>query len=114
MWSGIAVVALVAITPAAALLVDATGADEKALQPIVVAAPPAGAQGENERELVIAEGISQPDAMRAARAAQQRYGGRALTVDRDGAGYEVEVQRADGRLVEVLVDRRFRVLSPDY
>jgi hypothetical protein len=39
--------------------------------------------------------------------------GVALTVDRDDGRYEVDMQRPDGTIAEVLVDERFRALGID-
>jgi hypothetical protein len=116
MWSGIVVVALVAVAPAAGLLVNPTG-DDDAISPIVVAAPATEGKGGSAsapagtRETVVDDGIPSGDGARAAKAALERYGGRALTIERDGALYDVELQRADGRIVEVQVDRHFRVVG---
>lgn len=75
---------------------------------------PATARSPDRSPDVVVDGaIPTADARRAIAAAADRVDGVALTVDRDDGRYEVELQRPDGTVVEVLVDGRFRVLGMD-
>ena len=111
--------------PADAVVLQTDGA---AAQPDVRADADAGDSGRPARRprsprrnagsrqpvrLVIDDGIPVADARRAARAAESRFGGRALTVDEDDGLFEVELQQADGRIYEVYVDHGFRALRAD-
>lgn len=64
-------------------------------------------------DVVVDGAIPTADARRAIAAAADRVDGVALTLDREDGRYEVELQRPDGTVAEVLVDRRFRVLGID-
>ena len=56
--------------------------------------------------MVVDDGVPAEDAQPVARAAAEHVRGRALSVDLDDGRYEVEVQRPDGAIVEVLLDGR--------
>jgi hypothetical protein len=64
-------------------------------------------------ELVVDDGIPPAEARDVARRAADHAGGRAVSVDRDDGRYEVEVQRPDGAIVEVVLDGSRRVLGLD-
>jgi len=64
-------------------------------------------------DVVVDGAIRTADARRAISAATNRVDGVALTIDRDDGRYEVELQRPDGSIAEVLVDKRFAVLGID-
>ncbi|HEY7561293.1 MAG TPA: hypothetical protein VH650_03885 [Gaiellaceae bacterium] len=59
------------------------------------------------------ESVTGPEADRAAAAAVARVGGQAAEVERaeGGAGWEVEVTRADGSTVEVNLDESYHVVG---
>jgi len=64
-------------------------------------------------DVVVDDAIRAGDARRAISAATDLVDGVALTVDRDDGRYEVEMQRPDATIAEVLVDSRFRALGLD-
>lgn len=92
---------------------------DRTIEPIAVAgtsgdaAAASRARARRPTTIVVEDGIGDGDARRAVAAAENDVGGVALTVDRDGRRYEVELQRPDGTIVEVLVDERFGVLGID-
>ena len=63
--------------------------------------------------LVVDDGIPAAEAREVARRAVAHSSGRAVSVDRDDGRYEVEVQRPDGAIVEVLLDGSRQVLGVD-
>jgi uncharacterized membrane protein YkoI len=74
----------------------------------------AGGEGNpGSRRVVVDDLIPPADARRAAKAAENDAGGTALTVDHDDGLYEVEIQRADGRIIELYLDDRFRVVGSE-
>lgn len=86
--------------------------EEREIAPIYIGSAGApGATAPRGPQVVVDDGIPAADARRAARAAVNRFGGTALTVDRDDGRYEVELERPDGTIVEVLVDDRFAALG---
>ena len=60
--------------------------------------------GATAPRVAVDDGIPARDAERVARKAAEQTRGEALSVDLDDGRYEVEVQRPDGAIVEVLVD----------
>lgn len=86
--------------------------DDRVIAPIVVsgAATPA-ATADARPDIVVDGGVPVGDARRAVAAAERRFDGVALTVDREDGRYEVELQRPDGAIVEVLVDAGFSPLG---
>lgn len=100
---------------AGAVLNDAFDGDEER----TIMATPSGAGSSSQTsataapDIVVDDGIDTADARRAARAAENGFDGVALSVDHDDRRYEVELQRADGTIAEVLVDDRFRALGID-
>lgn len=111
----VALIALVALGAgvAGALAFDLVSPDdERAIPPIYISSA-TGAERPAAPDIIVDGGISTADARRAARAAEARFGGRALSVDRDDGRYEVELQRPDGTIAEALVDSSFIALGLD-
>jgi hypothetical protein len=86
------------------------GDDERTLSVSVgnTAQPASG-----DTQLTVEDGIARDRAIALARAATGRVPGRALTVEAEDGGYEVDVRDRDGRIVEVLLDGRSRVTGID-
>jgi uncharacterized membrane protein YkoI len=85
------------------------GDDDRTIPAIVMpAGQPTSAtpQQQQDQRVVVDDGIPTDAAETAAEAAVSHVGGRALSVDTDDGLYEVEVQRPDGAIVEVLLDGR--------
>jgi len=75
--------------------------------------PASATRADRSPDVVVDGAIRAADARRAISAAANRVDGVALTVDRDDGRYEVDMQRPDGTIAEVLVDDRFRALGID-
>lgn len=86
--------------------------DDRTIMPIELRTQTSGASPPRP-DIVVDDRIDDGDARKAASAAENRFGGVALSVDRDDGRYEIELQRPDGSIVEVLVDDQFRVLGID-
>ncbi|MTD45096.1 hypothetical protein GKE82_12535 [Conexibacter sp. W3-3-2] len=81
---------------------------------VTIAAPAAGTAAPAASTLTVDDGVPVGEARAVARLATAHLGGgRAVSVDRDDGRYEVEVQRADGALVEVLLDGGRRVVGTE-
>lgn len=105
---GLVIVGIAAGTGVAALLID--GDDERLIAPISVPATSGSANTPDQRfeppRVYVDDGIPVDEAEAVARAAVERVPGAAFSVDFDDGRYEVEVQRPDGAIVEVLLDGR--------
>jgi hypothetical protein len=101
-----------------ALAATALDGDDDRVVPIAQPAAPspsasAGATAATETDVVVDDGIPAAEARGVARRAAGHAGGRAVSVDRDDGRYEVDVQRPDGAIVEVVLDGSRRVLGID-
>lgn len=85
--------------------------DERTITPIAVGTNASDTSASARPDIVVDDGIPTGDARRAAQSAANRFDGAALTVDRDDGRYEIDLQRPDGTIVQVLVDERFRALG---
>jgi hypothetical protein len=115
---------IAALIAAAAAAAGATGAGAVALlsdegdreiPSIVIPADRTASVGTQQalgERLVVDDGVPGDAARTLARAAASHIGGRALSVDTDDGLYEVEVQRPDGAIVEVVLDNR-RIVMVD-
>ncbi len=80
------------------------GDDDQTIAPITVPAANSASQATQAPRVVVDDGVPTRDAKAVAQAAADHVKGRALSVDIDDGRYEVEVQRPDGAIVEVLLD----------
>lgn len=105
---GIVVAVVVALAAGAggALLLSDSDEPDRTIAP--VAAPTSDAPS---TRVAVDDGIPVRDAEAAARRAADHVRGQALSVDLDDGRYEVEVQRPDGAIVEVLLNDRRQVLG---
>ncbi|MET0684538.1 MAG: hypothetical protein ABW060_04430 [Solirubrobacteraceae bacterium] len=106
-----------------AATVAASGAigEEEAVGVITVPVEPADAGGApaassadaGGTSFVVEDGIARADATRLRAAALARVPGEAISAERDDGLFQVEVRDEGGRILEVLLDDRMRVVGTD-
>lgn len=88
-----------------ALALEAVGDEgERSIPAVSLPAGPVAPAPARSTEVVVDDGVPTREAGVLARRALARVGGEALSVDIDDGLFEVEVQRPDGAIVEVLLD----------
>lgn len=90
---------------------DDDDGSERTIAPVAAPADPAGGARDRPARIAVDDGVTDAEAARAARRAADHARGQAVSVDLDDGRYEVEVQRPDGALVEVLLDGSLQVLG---